>query len=245
MRNKKSIALLIGLALITSMVFIGIKRKSDSQPVKDISFMRFPNNAGPIFRGFKYSQYNESKRGVTITAVHFSIEKKKTGIFKLSPLKFARFRGAEIDLFGATIPPDQNSKQPHKALTHRESNRHRRNESSFKGVISKDTIPLSALRGAVSAICEPVKINFYLDDTPVTRIKASKAIVNPRRRTLVLENSIQVTSGSSLLSTDRLKIYPETGRLEVDNYYVLKTPGGTRKGKKLTTDLFLNQIFIQ
>jgi hypothetical protein len=245
MRNKKPIALLICLALITSLVFIGITVKSGGQRAKDIPFVGLKNNVGPIFRGFKYSQYNENKRGVTITAAHFSIEKKKTGIFKLSPFKFARFRGAEIDLFGETNPPGQNIEQPPRPLINRESNHHRRNISSFKGLISKETIPLSALRGAVSAICEPVKINFYLNDAPVTRIKADKGIVDPRQRILVLENSIQVTSGSSHLTADRLKIYPETGRLEVDNYYVLKTSKGTRKGKKLTTDFYLNQIFIQ
>ena len=106
-------------------------------------------------------------------------------------------------------------------------------------------IPPSDLKGSVSAICEPVKINLYLDDTPVTGIKAETAIVDPLRRRLILRDTVRVTSGSSLLSTDRLVIYPETGLFEVNNKYVLETKGETITGEKLTTDFFLKKISMQ
>jgi len=245
MRNKKSIALLIGLALITSIVFIGIKWKSGDQQVKDISYMRFPNNAGPNFRGFKYDKYIEGEKVLTIRAAHFSIEKKKAGIFKLSPLKFARLRGAEIDLFGETVQTDGRMVQSRPDSKFSRNSFPIQNEISFKGAISRDTIPSSILKGTVSAVFEPVEINLYLDDAPVTKIKAQKAIADPRRRRMILQNGIEVTSGASHLSTDSLNIYPETGLFEVDNFYVLKTLDGTRTGKNITTDFFLEKISRQ
>ena len=106
-------------------------------------------------------------------------------------------------------------------------------------------MPPSALKGSVSAICEPVKITLHLDDAPVTRIQAEKAIVDPRKRRMILLDNIQVTSGTSKLFTNRLAIYPETGLFEINNKYVFETQGETSTGEKLTTDFFLNTAGIQ
>jgi lipopolysaccharide export system protein LptA len=101
------------------------------------------------------------------------------------------------------------------------------------------------LKGSVSAICEPVKINLYLNDAPVTVIQAENAIVDPRRRRMILRDNVQVISGISELSTNRLAIYPETGLFEVDHRYVLKSQDDTVTGEKLTTDFFLKQVSMQ
>jgi hypothetical protein len=241
MINKKLITILISLALITGIVYLGISWSRNHQPDKG-QFLRVKKNTGPIFRGFRYSKYNEDKKILTIKAAHFSVEKKKVGVFRLSPFKYARFRGAEIDLFGETVQPNKGRSQPRIASIDKQSRHPKKNEISFKGVISRDTMPPSMLKGANSAICEPIKIKLYLADSLITKIQANKAIVDPRMHRMILRDSIQVTSGSSHLSTDRLTIYPESGVFEVDNYYVLKSLAGTSTGKNLTTDFYLDKI---
>jgi lipopolysaccharide export system protein LptA len=103
-------------------------------------------------------------------------------------------------------------------------------------------LPPLALKGSVSAVFEPVQINFYIDDAPRTMIKAQKAIVDPRRRRMILQKDVQVNSGALNLSTDRLVIYPETGLFEIEKNYVLKTQDKTITGENLTTDFFLQKV---
>lgn len=244
-KNVKVTFILISLALLTGVILHRINERSESIQADEKTFLRFSKNTGPIIRGFRYSKYHEGRKALNIKAAKFSIEKKKIGIFKISPIKVARFRDAEIDFFGRTNQPDDKTSQPHKALSGSENGAAIRNDIAFKGVLSQEMMPPSALKGSVSAICEPVKITLHLDDAPVTRIQAEKAIVDPRKRRMILLDNIQVTSGTSKLLTNRLAIYPETGLFEIDNKYVFQTQGETITGEKLTTDFFLKKVSMQ
>ena len=244
-KNVKVTFILISVALITGVILHRINESSKSFRAEEKIFLRFRKNTGPIIRGFQYSNYRKGKKSLSIRAAKFSIEKKKIGIFKLSPFKVARFRDAEIDFFGKTKQPDDKTSQPHKAGSGSENGAAIKNAIAFKGILSQEMMPPSALKGSVSAICEPVKINLHLDDAPVTRIQAGKAIVDPRKRRMILLDNIRVTSGSSHLSTDRLAIYPETGLFEVNNAYIFKTQGETLTGAKMTSDFFLKKVRIQ
>ncbi len=244
-KNVKVTFILISLALLTGVMLHRINERSKSLQAEKKIFLRFKKNTGPIIRGFQYSKYYEGRKALSIKAAKFSIEKKKIGIFKLSPFKVARFRDAEIDFFGRTNQPDDRTSQPRQALSGSENGAAIKNDIAFKGVLSQEMMPPSALKGSVSAMCEPVKINLHLDGAPVTRIQAGKAIVDPRKRRMILLDNIQVTSGSSHLSTDRLVIYPETGLFEVNKKYVFVTLGKTITSEKLTTDFFLKKISMQ
>ena len=245
--NSRTLKLfaVIGLALITGVVFLRMNETSKSYEAEEKIFIRLKKNTGPIIRGFQYNNYHKGRKALNIKAAKFSIEKKKIGIFKLSPFKVARFRDAEIDFYGETDQPDDKTSQPRKALSGSENGAAIRNDIAFKGILSQEMMPPSVLKGSVSAVCEPVKINLYLNDALVTMIQAEKAIVDPRRRRMILRKNIQVTSGASHLSTNRLAIYPETGLFEIENNYVLKRQGETITGEKLTTDFFLKKISMQ
>ena len=245
--NSKTLKLLavIGMALITGVVFLRMNEKSKSYEAEKKIFIRLNKNTGPIIRGFQYSKNHEGRKALLIKAAKFSVEKKKIGIFKLSPFKVARFRDAEIDFYGETDPPDEKKIQPREQLSGIDSSAAIRNDISFKGLLSQEMLPPLALKGSVSAICEPVKINLYLNDAPVTMIQAGIATVDPRRRRLILRKNIQVTSGASHLSTNDLAIYPERGLFEIENKYVLKKQGETITGEKLTTDFFLKKVSMQ
>jgi hypothetical protein len=244
MNNKplKLILLMISIALISGLVVKGITGRSKSTQKEKEVFLRLNKNTGLIMKGFQYSQYHEGQKALSIKAAKFSVEKKKISIFKLSPFKVASLKDAEIDFFGVTNRHDEEKNQPNNPSTDKEDNTAGMSGISFKGVLSQEILPPAALKGSISATCEPVKINLYLDDAPVTVIQAEKAIVDPRQRRLILRNDIQVRSGSLSLSTDRMAIYPETGLFEIENKFVLKTQDETITGEKLTTDFFLEVV---
>jgi hypothetical protein len=209
------------------------------------AYLRMNRSAGLVMKGFQYSTYHEGQKALSIKAAKFSVEKKKIGFFQLSPFKVARLKDAEIDFYAKSGQPDEKKNQPPNPDTGRDEIMRTGQEASFKGILTQEMLPSAELRGSVSAICEPVRINLYLDDTQVTLIQADEAVVDPSRRRMILRNNIQVTSGTRNLSTDRLAIYPETGVLEAENKYVLKSQNETVTGEKLTTDLFLIKVSTQ
>ena len=233
--------MVICLALVGGVVLINNSETSKSAQTEKNIFRQLNRNTGPVVKGFQYSKYLKGQKALSIKAAKFSVEKKKISIFKLSPFKVVSFRDAEIDLYGVTDRIDKKKNQLLNPAIGKDDISGR-NDISFKGVLSQEILPPSALKGSISAICEPVKINLYLDDARVTTIQAEKAIVDPRRRRVILRNNIQVTSGSLNLSTDRMTIYPEEGLFEAEDKYVLITQDETITGEKLTTDIFLEAV---
>jgi len=216
------------LTLISGVTFVYFfgKTEPSSQENKTDRFLK--KKKDPTIRGFRFSGYHEGQKAITIKAAKFSIEKKKIGVFKFSPLRAALFRGAEIDFY-VNPGPTANS------LDDREN-------VAIKGLFSKETIPVSLLNGVSSAVFEPVKINFCIDNTPVTEIRAKRATFDPLQRRIVLDGKISATAAPHQLLTDRLMIYPEKGIIEVNHKFDLKTKNGRISGEKLTTDLFLKKI---
>jgi len=216
------------LTLISGVIFLYVSDNSKNSSQDKTNHFSSRKKKDLTIRGFHFSGHHEGRKAITIKAAKFSVEKKKIGIFRLSPLRAARFRGAEIDFY---VNNDQSAagSQDKKDIT-------------IKGLFSKETIPVSLLKGATSAIFEPVKINFCVDDTPVTEIRAKTATFDPRRRRIVMHGDIFATAGFNQLSTNRLMIYPEKGIIEVNNKFVLKTQGEQINGEKLITDLFLKKM---
>jgi hypothetical protein len=241
-KNFKLIFLMTGMALLSAVVLKIIIDRPEPIKAEEKIFLRLNKNSGPIMRGFQYSNYQKGRKVLNIKAAKFSVDKKKIGIFKLSPFKVARFRDAEIDFFGATDQPDEKIGQPRNALPGKENRTAVNSNVSFKGVLSQDMLPPAALKGSVSAVCEPVRINLYLNDRPRTVIQAGIAIVDLRQRRMILRKNVQVKSGGMNLSTDRLVIYPETGLFEIEKKYVLKTDNKTITGENLTTDFYLKTV---
>ena len=223
-KNNLKLLLLAGcLALLCIAVVNNLGERRESIRTEEKIFLRLKKNTGPIIRGFQFSNYHKGRKALYIKAAKFSVEKKKIGLFRLSPFKIARFRDAEIEFYGVTGRHTEKENSPRKPLSHPENSAPAGIQKSFRGLLSPETLPTQAMKGSVSAICEPIKIILYLNDAPVTMIQAEKAIVDPRRRSLILRKNIQVTSGNLNLSTDRLVIYPETGLFEMESKYVLKT----------------------
>ncbi|CAB1076725.1 hypothetical protein D1AOALGA4SA_4520 [Olavius algarvensis Delta 1 endosymbiont] len=241
-KHLKLIFLLIGITLISAVVFKSINEIPQSNQSEEKIFLRLKKNSGPVIRGFQYSNYHQGRKALNIRAAKFNVEKKKIGVFKFSPFKVARFRDAEIDFFGKIDHPDEKPSKPRNSLSDIDRGETAGNVISFRGVLSQAMLPPPALKGSISAICEPVKLNLYLEDNPVTMIYAEKGVVDPRRRRMIFHRNILVTSGGATLSTDRLAVYPETGLFEIENDYVLTKDDETITGEKLTTDFLLKKI---
>jgi len=217
------------LTLISGVIFLYVSDSVKHSSQDKANHFSFRKKKDLTIRGFHYSGYHEGRKALTIKAAKFSIEKKKVGIFKFSPLRAARFRGAEIDFYVNNDPSAAGSQD--------------KKDVTIKGLFSKETLPASLLKGASSAIFEPVKINFCsLDGKPVMEIRAKRATFDPRRRRIVMDGKILATASSNELSTNRLLIYPDKGIIEVNNKFVLKKQGEQINGDKLTTDLFLKKV---
>jgi len=240
-KNLILILISVSLALIAGLVLIN-RERADSSRAEEKIFLRLKKNSGPVMRGFQYSNYHKGRKALNIRAAKFNVEKKKIGVFKFSPFKVARFRDAEIDFFGKIDHPDDKPTKPRESLSDTGRGEAAGNDISFRGVLSQDMLPPPVLKGSISAICEPVKLNLYIEDNPVTMIYAEKGIVDPRRRRMIFHRNIRVTSGGATLSTDRLAVYPETGLFEIEKDYVLTKDDETITGEKLTTDFFLKKI---
>ena len=233
------------VAIISSVLFYKLHDRSNYSESEKKIFLRLKRNAGPVLRGFQYSKYCEGQKSLSIKAAKLSVAKKKFGIFKLAPLKVAMFRDAQIDLFGETGRPNQRKDQERKFSSADENSAAVINGVSFKGILSPETLPPPILEGSISAIGEPALINLYIDDEPITQIQAEKAIIDPRKRRMILRGNVQVVSGFSQLTTNRLEIYPETGLFEIDDKYALKSQNETYLGENLTTDFFLQKVSSQ
>jgi hypothetical protein len=216
------------LTLFSGVIFFYLSGKSELSSQENLKHRSVKNKKDLTIRGFRFSGYHEGQKAVTIKATKFSVEKKKIGIFKFAPLKAARFRGVEVDLYLNSIKVTNGVAKPKDIIV--------------KGLFAKETMPFAALKGATSIIFEPVKISVYLDDTSKTQIRASKATLDPRQRRVILRGQILATSASNQLSTERLMIYPEKGIIEINDKFILKTNSERITGEKLTTDFFLNKV---
>ena len=230
MARKKLNFILIAfiLTLLSGAIFFYLSEKTKRSSQKNLKHQSLIKQRDLTIRGFRFSGYHEGKKTITIKAAIFGVEKKKIGIFKLSPLRAARFRGAEVDLYVNNIPSNDVLQDKKKMI--------------IEGLFSQEAMPVSALKGATSVTFEPVKINFYLDDTSTTQIRAGKATLDPRQRRVILQGQILATAASNQLSTERLVIYPEKGIIEINNKFVLETKGERVTGEKLKTDFFLRKV---
>lgn len=226
-KHLKFLLIFFMMTLISGVIFVYLSERSNQSLQIKKNYLSLKKKKDLTIRGFHFSGYHQGRKAITIKAVRFSVEKKKFGVFKFSPLRTARFRGAEVNLYVNNDGFTENQQD--------------KKDMIIKGLFSQETMPVSALKGVTSILFEPVKINFYLDDTSTTQIRANKATIDPRQRRVILWGKILATSALNQLSTERLMIYPEKGLIEVNNKFVLKTQSGKITGEKLATDLFLKQ----
>jgi hypothetical protein len=153
------------------------------------------------------------------------------GLFSTELVRIAKFKGAEIDIYTKQVESEKkwesDSQKPNYSL---------------KGVFTKEAMPASHLKNVVSFIFEPVKINFHIGKSLITRIQANRATVKSKDRSIDFQGQVLVTAESSSLTTDKLTFVPDSGLFKTDRHFVHKTSEKQITGETLTTDLSLNPI---
>jgi hypothetical protein len=119
------------LTLLSGVIFFYLSGKSEFSSQENIKH-RFLNKKKDLtIRGFRFSGYHQGQKAIAIKAAKFSIEKKKIGVFKFAPMRAARFRGAEVDLYvnNEGFAEDLQDKK----------------DIIVKGLFSQETMPVSAM----------------------------------------------------------------------------------------------------
>ena len=183
-----------------------------------------------VIHGFQYAGYHQGEKNIGIKAVRHSIEKKKIGFFTSGVVRIAKFKGAEIDIYTKQVELGSNVQKPN---------------NSLNGIFTKGAMPAAHLKNVVSFIFEPVKINFHIGKSLITRIQANRATVKSKDRSIDFQGQVLVTAESSSLTTDKLTFVPDSGLFKTDRPFVYKTSEKQITGENLTADLSLNLKSMQ
>lgn len=182
-----------------------------------------------VIHGFKFSSYDQGGKNITIKAARLRIEKMKTAFLSLAPVRFAKFKNAEIDVYVQQVESEKDLKKFNYRL---------------KETFTKESLPADGFENVVSLLFEPVRMNFYNGKTLLTQIQAKRASIKSKDGKVVFQGHVTATSESRSLSTDKLTLFPDIGAIKTKHDFVLKTPENKVTGNSLTTDLSLDPISL-
>ena len=227
---------LVILVLVIMAFIIYRYNTSRSEAVSNSTILSRQTNNRIQIRGLQFSGYNEDKKVISIKADKFTIEKKKIGFLTTSLFNVANLKNTVIDIYGQGNVSERGMATGLK--------------EQFSGVTFKDTFSKDALReftgkAVISITMEPVSVNLYIEESPVTQISASSANIRMKQRDIVFQGDVKVISGERTLTTDRMAFYPEGANINTDSHFILKTGEGQFQGDKLSADIFLMSIESQ
>jgi len=193
---------------------------------KNISRKQHPRSRH-VIHGFSFTSNQEGTRTILIKADRFSIEKKKLAYFRFGLMNEAILENARVHLYGKreTSKPKSGDRQ----------------NLSFNALFSKKSLPSFSTKRISSIVMKPVQIKLYDEQSEVSRISSSKAIIRLKKRNILFTGNVRMVSSSRVLTTDELCMYPDGAVIKTDRPFVLKTPEKQWKGRSLTTDIFLTQ----
>ena len=224
------ILLVIFLALVisgfVSLIFLYFHHQA-SNPVHDFrktSLKRYPKPSHEI-RGFRFENYCDGKRAISIKADRVRIQKKKVGFFRFGLLSEARFDNALIHIYGSKQHPENKSDIQ---------------DLTFNGISLKDAFPSFREKKISSIVMKPVCIKLHDEKSVVTQISAAWAAVRLKRRDILFKGNVKVVSGNNVLRTNRLSLNTETAVIKAAQRFKLKTLEKEWEGDRLTTNIFLD-----
>jgi len=216
--------LAIGGCVSLIILYFHHQASSPVHNLKKTSLKRYPKPSHDI-RGFRFEDYCDGKRTISIRADRVRIQKKKVGFFRFGLLSEARFDNTLIHIYGRS--------------RHSE-NKPDAQDLTFKGISLKDTLPSFRAKRVSSIVMKPVCMKLHDEKSVVTQISADRAAVRLKRRDILFKGDVEVVSGNKVLKTDRLSLNPETAVIKTQRRFKLKTPEKEWEGDHLTTDIFLD-----
>lgn len=193
---------------------------------KNISRKQYPQPRHAI-HGFSFSSTQEGTRTISIKADKFSIQKKKLAYFRFGLISEAILENACVHLYG-------------KKETSKHKSGYRQN-LSFNALFSNKSLPSFSTKRISSVVMKPVQIKLYDEESEVSRISSSKAVISLTKQNILFTGNVRVESSSRVLTTDELCMDPGEAVIKTDCPFILQTPEKQYKGRSLTTDVLLRQ----
>lgn len=226
------------VCILGGLIFVCYDHRA-SDPVGDrkgVSRNRHPRPRHEI-RGFHYEANYKGKRTISIKADRFTIQKKKLGFFSFGLINEARLENAHIHIYGRGRLPGNNPDGSH-------NNVKLRQDLTFNGVFSRESLPRFPRKRISSILMEPVCVELHDEQSVVTQISASSAAIRLKKGDIVFKGDVRVVSGSRVLTTDQLSVLPEKAVIKTERHFMLKTPEKQWEGHQLTTDIFLRAFTL-
>jgi len=215
-------------------------------------------------QGFHYQGSRDGLKIISIKSDRFSIQKKKVGFFRFGLLNEIRLDNALIHIYGS-VRPAQNAadrpqasnlgerspafknagdKSPLKEAPKKAGADHAkpRRVLTFNNLFTKESLPGFPIKRISAVVMEPVRMVLHDEQSVVTRISASSAVMRLNQRGILFKGAVRVESGFRVLNTDRLRFIPKAVLMKIDRQWVLKTPEKQQEGHRLTTDVFLRSV---
>jgi len=229
-KKSKLFFLILPLAVIVAIIIFYYNNLTSSVVNEhDIStHMRHPALVQEI-RGFRFAGTHDGREIITIKADKFSIEKKKVGFLRFGLMNEARINNALIRIYGeekTKVPSHNKAEKTHNV--------------TFKNAFSKDVLAPILLKQISCVKISPVRIELYKKDSTVFSISAKSAKIRFRERDVFFKGNVRVDTGSRVLTTSQLRIFPESNILKCDRDFVLMSSGQETRGTHLNTDIYLN-----
>ncbi len=232
------VLLVAGFAL-PILFYVHNQTSTPTDALKDFSYTRQAATRHPEPRhkidGFGYQGSSNGQTVISIKADRFSLQKKKIGFFRFGLLNEARLDNAVVHIYGNVRPAQDTAdglpNKPGRILT-------------FNNLFRKDFIKESMfglpLKRISAILMQPAKVVLHDEQSVVTRITASSAVIRLKQRDIIFKGNVKAVSGSAVLTTDRLIMIPESAILKTGGSFVLQTPVMKKEGRQLTTDIFLS-----
>jgi hypothetical protein len=235
-RSSKLRQFAISLIVLTCSSFVFYNSYRLLRPFADPEPTYFPGRGKMplVVMGFQFAGFNDGKKILSIKAAKHAIEKKKMGFISLGAGYIANYKNAVVDIYGRQIRNHPYSKKDSRIVAY-----------TYNAIFSAETMPILSQKDIAFLRFEPVKINFYNDNSLLTEIVAHSATIDPRKKRIFLKGQILAKSASRSLMTDRLDLISDNGFMEATSHFILKTPEKHITGKHLTSDIGLNIMKVQ
>ena len=235
-RSKRLRQFAIAIIVLTCSSFVFYNSYRWLRPFADPEPTYFPGRGkNPlVVMGFQFAGFNDGKKILSIKAVKHAIEKKKIGFISLGAGYIANYKNAVVDIYGQQIRNDPYTKKDGRIAAY-----------TYNAIFSDETMPILSQKDIAFLRFEPIKINFYNNNSLLTEIFADSATIDPRKNRIFLKGQILAKSASRSLMTDRLNLFSDNGFMEATSHFILKTPEKHITGKNLTSDIGLNIMKVQ
>ncbi len=240
---------LLPVAVVVVVIVLSFQLENnqlhDNKPEKAIQEPH--SKAQHEISGFRYNGIVKGKKVISISAADFVIQKKKIGFFRFGLFKEVRLKNAVVTIYRKhqgekNISNDSQNRDLKFDKPEISGIKNKVPDFTFNNLFLKESLPRFPVKRISQIIMEPVQ--FLLNDGKenLTEISASSATIRIKQRDIFFKGDIRAISGLKTLTTDQLSMQPEKAVLKTKGDFILKTGSKVKKGRRLTTDIYLQPI---